>query len=406
MYRIDYYEILQVSPNASREVIEAAYKRLARIYHPDLGGDSEKMKLINEAYDILGDPQNRAAYDLSFTTDNNINENNTEVNTNETDDTETSQPTVFANIILKISLIIILLSIGLIVIVSNQYFDSDRVFYELGKLIGRSIWIVVLSFILWRYLFRKKQGTGILCFSILLLIASIYQSCLIHRDVHIESETIKEVLSVYSKMATGVEVRKTEFDKKEYGNAAPALTLLRNYASDLQTDCTNLFNEINKQNFSEVLAQDTLENPQKITEAQVTLSNVLRILDEYEMLCRQRREQLIDELEKMDVPENFKEEMIKGFNKTKDQGLNKQIEFIDIERSIVLKIRELLNFLSANQDEYFFKDGQIYFNSQEAVDSYNTYIQEISSLAEKESSWKVKFQREVFQKVKENTNFQ
>lgn len=62
----DYYEILQVSPNAEPEVIAAAYRRLARKYHPDAYAEAdatERMKELNEAYEVLGDPAKRAEYD-------------------------------------------------------------------------------------------------------------------------------------------------------------------------------------------------------------------------------------------------------------------------------------------------------------------------------------------------------
>jgi hypothetical protein len=60
---IDYYEVLQVSPHASQEIIEAAYKRLAKMYHPDAGGSEEKMKELNEAHDTLSDTTLRNYYD-------------------------------------------------------------------------------------------------------------------------------------------------------------------------------------------------------------------------------------------------------------------------------------------------------------------------------------------------------
>jgi hypothetical protein len=63
----DYYDILQVSPDAEREVIEAAYRRLARKYHPDVNDDpaaAVRMKGLNAAFEILGNPDKRAAYDL------------------------------------------------------------------------------------------------------------------------------------------------------------------------------------------------------------------------------------------------------------------------------------------------------------------------------------------------------
>ena len=63
----DLYEVLQVSRSASPEVIEAAWRRLARMYHPDVNqseGAADTMRRINSAYEVLGDPDSRAGYDL------------------------------------------------------------------------------------------------------------------------------------------------------------------------------------------------------------------------------------------------------------------------------------------------------------------------------------------------------
>ncbi len=64
---IDYYKILGVPKNASQQDIKKAYRKLARKYHPDVNpGDSaaeKKFKEINEANEVLGDPENRAKYD-------------------------------------------------------------------------------------------------------------------------------------------------------------------------------------------------------------------------------------------------------------------------------------------------------------------------------------------------------
>jgi preprotein translocase subunit Sec63 len=62
----DYYGLLQVDPRADTEVIEAAYRRLARKWHPDANPDpeaAERMRALNEAYAVLGDPARRQAYD-------------------------------------------------------------------------------------------------------------------------------------------------------------------------------------------------------------------------------------------------------------------------------------------------------------------------------------------------------
>ena len=68
----NYYEILEVNKNASPEIIEKAYKTLVKKYHPDLQKNEnknkyeEKIKKINEAYDILSDPEKRKKYDLNL----------------------------------------------------------------------------------------------------------------------------------------------------------------------------------------------------------------------------------------------------------------------------------------------------------------------------------------------------
>lgn len=65
MDKKDYYKILGIDKNASQEEIKKTFRHLARKYHPDVAGkeSEEKFKEINEAFQVLNDPQKRAQYD-------------------------------------------------------------------------------------------------------------------------------------------------------------------------------------------------------------------------------------------------------------------------------------------------------------------------------------------------------
>ena len=62
----DYYEVLQISPNADPDTVHRVYRLLAQRFHPDnqSTGDSERFRLLTEAYHVLGDPEQRAQYDV------------------------------------------------------------------------------------------------------------------------------------------------------------------------------------------------------------------------------------------------------------------------------------------------------------------------------------------------------
>ncbi len=59
----NYYDILGVKKDASADEVKKAFRRLARKHHPDAGGSEEKFKELNEAHEVLSDPEKRQQYD-------------------------------------------------------------------------------------------------------------------------------------------------------------------------------------------------------------------------------------------------------------------------------------------------------------------------------------------------------
>ncbi|MGA2728762.1 MAG: DnaJ domain-containing protein [Terracidiphilus sp.] len=71
MKNLDYYEFLQISPNADSDTIHRVYRFLAARFHPDnpVSGDPEKFFMLKTAYDVLSDSDKRAEYDVSRQSD-------------------------------------------------------------------------------------------------------------------------------------------------------------------------------------------------------------------------------------------------------------------------------------------------------------------------------------------------
>lgn len=156
-----YYEILQVSPNASKEVIEMAFKALAKQHHPDLNPPEkrqqceENMKILNNARDILADDDLRRQYDLELGNCN----NNLQV-TNE-EENSYQEYIILPRPWVRYFARMIDLYIGAILIVSiwsslapTSY---NKVFGDLGNYL--SIAIVYIVWLVIESIFVSKLGT-------------------------------------------------------------------------------------------------------------------------------------------------------------------------------------------------------------------------------------------------------
>ena len=158
----NYYKILEVDKGASDEVIKVAYKSLVKKYHPDLNTGTEqsiaeeKIKEINEAYDILSDPVQREEYDKTIATKKiSADELNSIINENiklkqEINRDQNNNYFTFDNSLKKIIIVLIIFFI-LFIMLKIPFFTN-----LLAILFNENIILIVIVFILF-YFFRHRN---------------------------------------------------------------------------------------------------------------------------------------------------------------------------------------------------------------------------------------------------------
>lgn len=156
---MNYYEILQVSENASEEVIRMAYKALAKKYHPDVfDGDpkiaEQKMKELNEAYDVLSNQQKRMEYDafMNRTTYDNLFHNEEKKSSNSNNDTEKEANKARKKLGLwgSLLIIIVLLFVAFSQAIHPYIQTSEDLIYDNASIFGLrdfALMCLILSFI-------------------------------------------------------------------------------------------------------------------------------------------------------------------------------------------------------------------------------------------------------------------
>jgi len=225
------------------------------------------------------------------------------------------------NTLIVFSLFFIVLSIGLTIfsIVKYEPWLGLKVYENAGGVMGRSVWGFLVSYFIWRFVFKRKRGTGLLCFSILLLLISSYNLYEVKEDKILVSVDIfqKEIGSMGKDILDNKAIQSRDYDSKSYGEWAPVLQVINEGASQLQADFLGLAKEMKEQQIETMLTQHTLEDINRIRKAQERLQKAGESLDRYEIIIRQRYRELDTKLSNLNIPNMKKEAFLRGYNSKK-----------------------------------------------------------------------------------------
>jgi hypothetical protein len=299
----------------------------------------------------------------------------------------------------------IFIAIILLSVASAKYYTNttEGSAYKFGQMLGYSFWFAIVSYLIWRFIFKKKEGVGFLCFSILFLSFSGYQAITMITEVRQAKIVAKDINSSVKEFISGQahETSLKSHSLQSYGKLEPLMDWFENYLLILRQDYMDFNNAMEKEQIETILTPETLSNRSRIIEAKLKLIKINQLIDDYEKLLEKRSIDAINQINSLRLEDNIKKKAIDGFIKGRRERDEYFKEYFRIERAFLAEVNSLLNFLLSRSGKYWFENSQIVFILDNDANQYNIIIQKIYRLAEEESKLADKYQRAILSKTQE-----
>lgn len=270
---------------------------------------------------------------------------------------------------------------------------AERLGYLSGYLIGISLWWLLLAFIMWRFIFKKKKGLGLFCFSILFSFTCIYQIIQIKQSEAFLHKARGERIFVINDISHQLDNPQAQtsitnaFSRKQFGDFATIFNSTRRLAAAFSDEEAKLRQAFDELNIDGILVPSTLGNKDSLIEARLRLKNFLQKINIIQTTAQQVAEKTFEEVVKARFRDGYlKKEFVKAFEMAVDAILQLTDEMYSLDHDIANHTDELLRFLQDNQPTVHLQDDKLTFDNPDDLKQVDEKIALISSLASKEGS--------------------
>ena len=157
-----------------------------------------------------------------------------------------------------------------------------------------SFLFAIVSYLIWRLIFKKREGVGLLCFSILFFLVSSYQAITMITEVRQAKIVAKKMSSSVKEFTKdifsgkGNETSPKSHSSQSYSKSEPLTDWFNNYLSSVKQDYMELNNAMGMEHIETILIPETLSNHYRISEARLKLRKVNQLIDDYEKLLEKK----------------------------------------------------------------------------------------------------------------------
>ncbi len=256
--------------------------------------------------------------------------------------------------------------------------------------IGGAMAAAVISLLVWLLLLRNRKDMGLLFFSCSFLVVSLGHYALTAREARSRKVAVEKVGATMTDLMNGNRVEVSDIGQDRYGSSAPMVKLMSEYSAQISADFGEMKAEFEALHLDRLLTSETLQDVVHIDAGRARLQSMFETLDRYEDRFRTRQDDVPSRVAASDMSEAEKQSFLAGFSHSRSAGDRQLAEFFDIERAIAHKTDETLDFVRGRRGRYRTIGNSIQFASPQDIELYNSYLQELTLLAQEESRWQAR----------------
>lgn len=278
------------------------------------------------------------------------------------------------------------------------YFKDSSYYVNVPYASGRATATIVISlvivaalFLLSTRVFSKRRL--LLLFSIIYLLGSFSSTgAAIVENSSKENKLNKaakdKFISMCNEVASEKEINEENFDKSVYGRITPFLSLANDYLIKFQNHSNDISKNIDSLELHKILSASALSSTEEINNSKKKIDDCRKIFDKHETEYNDLIENFTTSASTLELPKSFKSSMLEGFKKSQNETREKISNFLKVERDILTNIDNILDFMLSIQGKYVVKNDKILFENKADLNKYNEYIEELQTLAQKETDIK------------------
>jgi hypothetical protein len=260
-----------------------------------------------------------------------------------------------------------------------------------GKIIGTMLIISIVAFIIFRIKSINIRADLSLIISILFILAQIvllFNGVGSVLNTHKQEKASEEALSQILKSAVaGEKIYSQNYSEEEYGINAPMLKMSCDLFNNIIDERVKYEAKANTLSSGVYLDRKGLSSDASINESIGKFKDFKETISSYQSKYEKYIKDFEDSISKLDVPEDYKKSVLKGYKDGVESDKVRLKDFFKIENEFCDKYVEILEFLKASRDSFKVQNNVCVFSSDNKLNKYNKLVTDLKYIVGKEEAW-------------------